>query len=124
MGERRETTEVPGAPPEGGFDFGRNWQDYSQHVLDESRLTEAGKSLTELLGADGVKGVFFQVEFKVYLKEQIDQEKTPLLLSVVKEDDREKPFLRQVFRVHNPYPALKYGEKVAATSALVPAEKK
>jgi hypothetical protein len=63
------------------------------------------------IGANGVKGVFFQVEFKVYTKDQIDQEKIPLGLSVIRNDQIEKPFLRQVFRVHNPYPAVKYGQK-------------
>lgn len=63
------------------------------------------------IGAHGVKGVFFQVEFKVYTKDQIAEKKTPLDLSLVKEDQKDKPFLRQVFRVHNPYPAVKYGEK-------------
>ena len=78
-------------------------------------VTDIGQSGDTKIGDKGVKGVFFQVEFKVYLKDQIESEKTPLALSIVKKDDREKPFLRQVFRVHNPYPALKYGEKVGTT---------
>ena len=63
------------------------------------------------IGRMGVKGVLFQVEFKVYTKEQIAEKKTPLDLSLVKKEEMERPSLRQVFLVHNPYPALKYGKK-------------
>ena len=31
--------------------------------------------------------------------------------SIVKEKEKNLPFLRQVFRVHNPYPSIKYGKK-------------
>jgi len=63
------------------------------------------------IGKRGTKGVFFQVEFKVYQKDQIETENVPLDLSIVKEEQKDKPILRQVFRVHNPYPATKYGKK-------------
>ena len=77
-----------------------------QYMVDDIGMAGDTK-----IGANGVKGVFFQVEFKVYTKDQIDQEKIPLGLSVIRNDQIEKPFLRQVFRVHNPYPAVKYGQK-------------
>ena len=63
------------------------------------------------IGKNGVKGVFFQVEFKVYTREQIKEARTPLETSTVKDDEKDKPALRQVFRVHNPYPAIRYGKK-------------
>ncbi len=63
------------------------------------------------IGKKGVKGVFFQVEFKVFTRDQIEEKKTPLDLSIVKSSETDTPFLRQVFRLHNPYPARKYGKK-------------
>jgi prepilin-type N-terminal cleavage/methylation domain-containing protein len=78
------------------------WQ-YTVHDIGISGDTKIGKK--------GTKGVFFQVEFKVYQKDQIETENVPMDLSIVKEEQIEKPILRQVFRVHNPYPATKYGKK-------------
>lgn len=77
-----------------------------QYVVDDIGMAGDTK-----IGVNGVKGVFFQVEFKVYTRDQIADKKTPLDLSLVKPDQINKPFLRQVFRVHNPYPAIKYGAK-------------
>ncbi len=74
-------------------------------------VTDIGKRGPTKIGKKGVKGVFFQVEFKVYTRDQIAEKKTPLDLSIVKEKEKNMPFLRQVFRVHNPYPSIKYGKK-------------
>ena len=74
-------------------------------------VTDIGMKGDSKIGRRGVRGVFFQVEFKVYTRDQIAERKTPLDLSIVKEDDKDNPFLRQVFRVHNPYPSVKYGKK-------------
>jgi len=74
-------------------------------------VTDIGISGDTKIGKTGTKGVFFQVEFKVYQKDQIETENVPLDFSIVKESEMNKPILRQVFRVHNPYPATKYGQK-------------
>ena len=74
-------------------------------------VTDIGKSGASKIGKRGVKGVFFQVEFKVFIRDQIAEKKTPLDLSIVKEKEKDTPFLRQVFRVHNPYPSIKYAKK-------------
>ena len=74
-------------------------------------VTDIGREGDTKIGYRGVKGVFFQVEFRVYTRDQIAEKKTPLDLSVVKQDEKDRPFLRQVFRVHNPYPAIKYGSE-------------
>jgi len=87
------------------YPFEKTTKYYWQYMV-----TDIGMSGDTKIG-NGVKGVFFQVEFKVYTRDQILEPRTPLDLSKVKDDQSTKPFLRQVFRVHNPYPAMKYGEK-------------
>lgn len=71
---------------------------------------DIGREGDTKIGEKGVKGVFFQIEMNVYDRSQIQEEKEPLDYSIVKEDQLNKPILRQIFRVHNPYPALKYGQ--------------
>lgn len=87
------------------FEEGNN-RYYWQYTVDDIGVKGDTK-----IGKKGVKGVFFQVEFKVYTREQISEAKTPLEKSKVKDNEKERPTLRQVFRVHNPYPAIKYGNK-------------
>jgi SAM-dependent methyltransferase len=41
------------------FDFGKNWEEYSNNALDETSLKEAENSLAELLGPDGLSGKSF-----------------------------------------------------------------
>ena len=74
-------------------------------------VSDIGMKGDTKIGKRGVKGVFFQVEFKVFTRDQIEEKKTPLDLSIVKKTETANPFLRQVFRLHNPYPARKYGKK-------------
>lgn len=88
------------------YQFEDNPDYFWQYTVNDIGMTGDTK-----IGKKGTKGVFFQVEFKVYQKDQIATENVPLDLSIVKDDQKEKPILRQVFRVHNPYPATKYGKK-------------
>ncbi|MBR5946455.1 hypothetical protein IKZ80_05160, partial [bacterium] len=71
---------------------------------------DIGREGDTKIGEKGVKGVFFQIEMNVYDRSQIQEELVPLDHSRVKEDQVNKPILRQIFRVHNPYPAITYGK--------------
>ncbi len=88
------------------YPFEDNDKYFWQYSVDD-----IGKRGDSKIGKRGVKGVFFQVEFKVYTRSQIAEKRTPLDLSIVKETEKNLPFMRQVFRVHNPYPSIKYGKK-------------
>lgn len=88
------------------FPFEENDRYYWQYTV-----TDIGAQGDSRIGPRGVRGVFFQIEFKVYSADQIEDRRTPLDLSVVREDQIEMPIMRQVFRVHNPYPATAHGRR-------------
>lgn len=48
-----------GPPSEPTFDFGRNWQDFSDTGMSPERLAEAARSLTDLLGLESLSGKSF-----------------------------------------------------------------
>jgi len=81
---------------------GRYFWQYTVHDIGREGDTKIGEK--------GVKGVFYQIEMNVYDRSQMEEEKEPLEFSIVKPDQINKPILRQIFRVHNPYPAVKYGQ--------------
>lgn len=87
------------------YPFEQNSRYYWQYTVHD-----IGRDGDTKIGEKGVKGVFFQIEMNVYERSQIKEENEPLDYSVVKEDQINKPILRQIFRVHNPYPAKKYGK--------------
>lgn len=87
------------------YPFEQNPRYYWQYTVHD-----IGREGDTKIGEKGVKGVFFQIEMNVYDRSQIKEDMVPLEHSIVKEDQVNKPILRQIFRVHNPYPAINYGK--------------